>query len=138
MRRFYDEVLNEGRTDVLDELMTDDFVEHETLPGFEDRPGKEAVKAWVEMVREGFPDLRVEPEDVMTEGDRGAARLRITGTHRGRFLDVPPSGRKVDLITIDMVRFERGKAAEHWGVTDNLKMMQQLGVLPETLTQPAR
>ena len=79
-----------------------------------------------------FPDLRMEPEDVLASGDKVVARTRGTGTHRGEFMGIPASGKSIDVELIDIMRFgEDGLVTEHWGVFDALTMMQQLGAIPE-------
>ena len=128
-RRFYNEVLVEGKLDLLDELAHDDFVDHEEFPGLP--PGKEGVRAFVTMFREGFPDLSTTIEDIIVEGNKAVSRVRFSGTHRGEFMGIPPTGKKIDIQAIDIVAFRDGKAAEHWGVTDQMAMMQQLGVIEE-------
>ena len=78
-----------------------------------------------------FPDLRFEAEDVLVDGDKVVARTRFTGTHQGDFVGVPASGKHVDVALIDIIRFgDDGLAHEHWGVMDELALMQQLGANP--------
>ena len=68
---------------------------------------------------------------MIVEGNKVVARVRLTGTHHGEFLGVPATGKRVDVQLIDITRFgEDGLAHEHWGVTDALGMMQQLGAIP--------
>jgi hypothetical protein len=84
------------------------------------------------MYRAAFPDLRMEPVDVLASGDKVVARVRATGTHNGEFLGMPATGRSVDVQLIDIIRFgDDGLAHEHWGVVDALMMMQQLGAIPD-------
>ena len=79
-----------------------------------------------------FPDLRMVPEDVIASGDKVVARVRATGTHQGAFLGMAPTGRRIEVQLIDIMRFgPDGRAREHWGVSDQLAMMQQLGAIPE-------
>ncbi len=127
--RFYDEVINGGNLDLLDELVHDDFVEHEEMPGMP--TDKEAPRIFVEMMRTGFPDFHATIEDIVVEGDKAVIRAQFTGTHRGEFMGIPATGNKIDFSVMDMVRVKDGKAIEHWGVTDAMTMMQQLGVIPE-------
>ena len=82
------------------------------------------------MFRAGFPDLRATVEDAFEQGERVAARVRDRGTHQGEFMGVQPTGRPIDIETIDIVRIVDGKCVEHWGVTDNLALMQQIGAIP--------
>ena len=129
MRRMYD-LLSAGDIDGFGDLIADDFVEHEEAPGLE--PSKDGVKQLFHMYRAAFPDLRMEPQDVLASGDKAVARVRATGTHEGEFLGMPATGKSVDVELIDIIRFDDdGLAREHWGVFDALKMMQQLGAIPE-------
>jgi predicted ester cyclase len=83
------------------------------------------------MYRAAFPDLRMEPQDVLVSGDKVVARARATGTHRGEFMGMPATGKRIDVQLIDIIRFgDDGLAHEHWGVFDALAMMQQLGAVP--------
>ena len=122
--------LNAGDLDGFGAMLADDFVEHEETPGL--APTKEGVLEFFRMYRAAFPDLRMEPQDVLTSGDRAVARVRATGTQQGEFMGMPPSGKNVDVQLIDIIRFEDdGLAREHWGVVDLMTMMQQLGAIPE-------
>ena len=128
-QRIYDEVFSAGKIDVVDELVAEDVVEHEEFPGIP--PGREGMKQFVRMIKDGFPDLSFTPQDVIAAGDRVVARVRITGTHRGEFIGIAATNKNVDVQAIDILRLENGKVVEHWGVTDQLAMMQQLGVVPQ-------
>jgi steroid delta-isomerase-like uncharacterized protein len=129
MRRMY-ELVSGGDIDGFGALVADDFVEHEETPGLE--PTKDGVLAFFRMYRDGFPDLRMEPQDVLACGDKVVARVRATGTHQGAFMDMPATGKAVDVQLIDIIRFgDDGLAHEHWGVFDALAMLQQLGVVPD-------
>ena len=126
-RRFYDEVMNKGNLDVLQEIIHDDFVEHENVP-----PGvptdKNGPRAFVSLFRGAFPDFTATIEDLIQEGDKVVVRSRMTGTHEGDFMGMPPSGKTFDIQAIDIVEFRHGKCIAHWGVTDNAAMMEQLGM----------
>ena len=125
-RRFYDEVFARGNLAVLDELLHDDFVEHEAMPGMP--TGPEAPKAMAAMFREAFPDLRVEVDDTVEEGDKLVVRCRFLGTHRGEFMGRPATGRSFEINGIDILEFEGDQVIAHWGVVDTAGMMEQLGV----------
>ena len=128
IRRMYD-LLSAGDIDGFGDLIADDFVEHEETPGLE--PTKEGVKQFFHMYRAAFPDLRMEPQDVLASGDKVVARARATGTNQGEFVGMPATGKSVDVQLIDIIRFgDDGLAREHWGVFDALGMMQQLGAIP--------
>jgi len=128
MRRMY-ERLSAGDIDGFGDCVADDFVEHDKVPGFE--ATKDGVKQMFHMYRAAFPDLRMEPEDVIASGDKVVARVRATGTQQGEFMGMPASGKSVDVELIDIARFgDDGLVREHWGVFDALGMMQQLGAIP--------
>jgi len=129
MQRLYD-LLNAGDIDGFGALLADDFVEHEETPGL--APTKDGVLEFFRMYRAAFPDLRMEPEDVLASDDKVVARLRATGTHQGEFMGIPATGKSVDVPLIDIIRFgDDGLAHEHWGVINEMAMMQQLGLVPD-------
>ena len=128
MRRIYDEVVNTRNFDLIDEIMAENFVEHEAFPGLaNDRSG---VRAFFEMMTSAFPDLRIDAQDVIAEGDKVAARIVMSGTHKGDFMGAAPTGKEFTIQGIDIVHFAGGKAVAHWGVTDQVAMAEQLGIAP--------
>ncbi len=131
VRRLFDEVVNRGNLSAADELFTDDFVSHEELPP-EVPPGREGVKQLFSMLRSAFPDLHAAIKDELVEGDKVVVRSTFSGTHQGEFMGIPATGRRMQYAVIDILRIRDGKVAEHWGVSDTLSLMQQLGVVPPT------
>jgi steroid delta-isomerase-like uncharacterized protein len=128
-KRFYEEAFNERRFEVADELIADDYVEHEEFPGAPKDKG--AVRFFLDTVTGAFPDAMITIEDSAAEGDRLWLRYRLKGTHEGEFMGIPATGKSIDVQGLDIVRIRDGKAVEHWGISDDLKMLQQLGVIPE-------
>lgn len=128
-RRSYEEVLNQGDVSVVDELIAPDFLNHAAPPG-RDR-GPESMRWLATMLRTAFPDLRFTIEELVAEGDMVAGRLTMSGTHEGPLTGMPPTGRAVRQDHMHFVRYRDGKAVEHWGVRDDLGMMQQMGAIPE-------
>ena len=127
-RRWFSEVMSEGKTEVIDELCAPDFVDHNPLPGTSaDLAG---LKDFVAQIRAAFPDLQMTADDLIVEGDRLAVRSTMRGTHEGDFMGIPASGKKVEVSNYDFVRFENDLAAEHWGVIDSAALMEQLGMAP--------
>jgi steroid delta-isomerase-like uncharacterized protein len=130
IQRFYDEMLSEGNLDKLDELVTDDVVDHQQgLPGQPE--GKEGVVFFVNMLRSAFSDIKATVGPSLESGDMAAARVTLTGKHTGDWMGVPASDRSFEISSIDIIRIEDGKCAEHWGVTENMALMVQIGALPE-------
>lgn len=128
IQRLYD-LINAGDIDGFSQQLADDFVEHEEIPGIP--PTKEGVVQYFRVMLSAFPDMRMELLDSFASGDKAVARLRINGTHMGEFAGIPATGNPVSVSLIDITRFDDdGLAREHWGVADQLTMMQQLGVVP--------
>jgi predicted ester cyclase len=128
-RRFNDEVMSQGKLAVIDELVADDFVDHQVPPGV--TPDREGLRSMMAMFRGAFPDLKVETLSVALDGDELWVHSIATGTHRGDLMGIPATGKKVSFAMMDRVRVRDGKAVEHWGVSEDLAMMTQLGVVPE-------
>lgn len=125
--RWYEEVFNAGKLELIDELFAPNFVDHDPSNPL---PGLEGVRQLVSMYRGAFPDLHLTIEDEITEGDRIVTRFTGRGTHKGSLMGIPPTGKRVTITAIDILRFENGRIAEHWGNQDLLGMMRQLGVIP--------
>jgi steroid delta-isomerase-like uncharacterized protein len=124
------ELISAGDVDGFADVLADDFIEHEELPG--GGPTKEGTKAFFHGFLAAFPDTRVAVEDVLSSGDKVVARATLTGTNGGPFMGMPATGKAIQVQLIDIIRFgDDGLAREHWGLLDSMKMMQQLGVVPE-------
>ncbi len=128
MRRITDEIWNQGRLELIDELIAEDLVDHVELAGLEGT-GRARYRTSVEMTRAAFPDYRTPLDIVLGDGAFAVSYGRSTGTHRGEFMGIPPTGRFFDVPTFGILRFENGQAVERWGMSDNLGMLQQLGLM---------
>jgi steroid delta-isomerase-like uncharacterized protein len=127
-RRVIEQMFNEGNLDVADELLALDYVDHDpSLP--EDVHGPEGFKQYVGMYRAAFPDLHVQIEDQLAEGDRVATRWTGTGTHDGELAGIAPTGKRVTVPGMEIVRIANGKLVEGWEGYDSGTLMQQLGVM---------
>ena len=124
----YEECINTGNMETLHELVADDFIEHEAFPGLS--PDREGVKQFFATMWQAFPDLHFVVEEMLAEDDKVMCRFRIQGTHRGAFMGEAPTGNRIDVPAIDVFRLAEGQIKEHWGVTDSMNMMQQLGAVP--------
>jgi predicted ester cyclase len=130
IKRFYTEVIEDGNLSLIDELVSDDFVDHDPLPG--QSPAKDGVGFFVNTMRAAFPDLRAKTtEPALVDGNLEAQYVVLTGTHQGELMGVAPTGRSVEFSGVDIIRIEDGKVVEHWGATDTMTLMQQLGAIPE-------
>lgn len=126
-RRWYDEAINQGRLDVLDEMLTDDIVHHAAL--FTDTVGPDAAKASLAAIRAGLPDVRSTVDDLIASGDTVVIRWTLAGTHQAPFLGIPASGKKIDFTGINAFRFACGKIVEGWSEASGLALLRQLGAL---------
>jgi steroid delta-isomerase-like uncharacterized protein len=131
-RRLHDAV-NTGDAEVIsatiDEIAEPDVLIRTPLPI--EATGAQALKQVWAMLLRGFPDLHVAVEDVIAEGDKIVCRNTVTGTHRGEYMGLPPTGRSITYNEIFIFRFANGRIAETWGVVDVLAQMRQLGLLNE-------
>ncbi|MEU5992114.1 ester cyclase [Spirillospora sp. NPDC047418] len=113
---------------VIDEVVQPDVLIRTPLPI--GATGGDALKQVVAMLLRAFPDLHIEVEDVIAEGDKLVFRNTVTGTHQGEYMGVPPTGRFITYKEIMIVRFVDGRIAETWGIVDTLAQMKQLGLIP--------
>ena len=110
-----------------DRVFAPDLHDHRPPPAH-DVEGIEGEKQFITRVRSAFPDLRVEIEDTVVEGDRVAARVMHRGTHRGDFLGIAPTGRSVAYEGTVIFRIVDGRITERWGTVDLFAILWQLGV----------
>lgn len=127
IRRYYNEVLNGGRLEVLDEIASVDHVEHNPFPG--QAQGIEGLRQRVAFIKAAF-DPRFSVQHVIAEGDKVAVMWSNRGTHRAEFFGVPPTGRTVDATGIDIHLIRDGRMVEHWDVVDMLGVLIQIGAVP--------
>jgi predicted ester cyclase len=108
-------LLVEGKWDAVDEFFTADYVAHGTDQKIE---GHGAIRKFVRELQQGFPDLEVEVEILLTTKDRVAWQRRLQGSHRGSFRGFPGTGRRVVWRDMVVSRFRGGRIAEDWVSTD--------------------
>jgi steroid delta-isomerase-like uncharacterized protein len=129
VRQMVEEIFNRGNISRADEFLSPEFVEHEELPPGIPQ-GREGVKQLTTMMRNAFPDFKATIEDIIAEGDKVVIRMTWSGTQKGEFMGVPPTGKSVSFGVLDIIRVAGGKFVEHWGQMDSMGMMQQLGAIP--------
>ena len=127
-RRIFEEVWNEKKLGVIDELITADYVHHDPQsPSVES--GIEGYRQFVNFYLSAFPDLRFNIEDEISEGDTVVTRWTITGSHNGDLPGLARTGKPISLTGITIGRLSDGKFVESWNNWDALGMMQQLGAV---------
>ena len=127
-RRYQEEVWGKGNLSLIDELVAADFVDHSLPAGMD--PGFAGAKTAVQGALDAFPDGQWTVEDLIAEGDKVMTRVSWRGTHKGEFIGIPPTGKQVTVSGMYGYRIADGKIAEWWDYSDNLGLMQQLGVIP--------
>jgi steroid delta-isomerase-like uncharacterized protein len=121
VRRFFEEVWNQQKLDVIDEVFAPTVV----LNGQSVK--REAIRQVVAGRRAAFPDIRVTVEDQIAEGEKVSTRRTWHATHQGTYRGIAATGKRVTWAQISIVRFAEGKIVEDWPVTDELSLLQQLG-----------
>jgi len=126
VRRLIEKGINGGDDKVIEEIVA---------PGFKSREGEsvhvlgiEGFKELATTLHTAFPDGRLVIEDIIAEGDKVVIWAYFTGTHEGPLEGMPPTGKRVKVVDVDLYRLENGKVVESWAHMDELGMMQQLGV----------
>jgi len=129
VRRFYDEFVNGNNPAVAEELIATECSLY--MGGNLMGTGPEGYRRTLAMLRSGFPDLHTTIEDVIAEGDKVAERVTTSGTHRGEFMGVAPTGKRISMVGISIFKISEGKVAENRAVPDMLGLMQQIGAVTE-------
>ncbi len=129
IRRIVDELWNKRNMAIIPEVYDPNYVFHATG---RDIKGRDGLKQTVTMALNAFPDLAMTLDDMIAEGDKVAWRYTITGTHKGEYLGLAPTGKKIKTSTTIISRCVNGKEAEAWPASDRLSLYEQLGVKPPT------
>jgi steroid delta-isomerase-like uncharacterized protein len=124
VREHYERLTNRKDLTAADEQLAPDFVDHDALPGLPGGP--EGVKAWMRLLHGAFPDLSVEIEDLVAEGDRVAVRATWRGTHQGPFMGQAATGRSVQFGGMVFWRIAEGRIAERWAYLDRAALQKQI------------
>jgi predicted ester cyclase len=135
LRRIVLEAFSRGQLDVLDEVLTPNFVNHNAPPGLSS--GIDGVKQVIQMERHGFPDLRYEIVHEIEEGAFIVQHCSVRGTHRGEIFGVTPTGRCVEWREIHIARMVGDRVAEHWACNEMHSVWVQIGrVAPPGVPSP--
>jgi steroid delta-isomerase-like uncharacterized protein len=136
MRRVLEEAFGQGKVEVIDEVLHSDFVCYDPNSESGEIRGAETIKGEIEYFRNAVPDLTYTVEDQVAEGDKVVSRYTVSGTHEGEFFGIPGSGKRIEMMGINIDRFdESGKLVEEWPEYDLLGAMKQIGAIPEPQQQ---
>ena len=127
-RKFVENVINEGRFEMVDDLFSPEYLDHSAPPGAPG--GLDGVRAVFSMFRTAFPDVHFHIDHMVEQGDLVGTRVTGTGTHDGPFMHLSPTGRSVTWESFGIFRVHNDKIVEHWGQPDLFGLMQQLGAIP--------
>ncbi len=131
VRHFF-ELLNRHDTDRIGQLLllsSTNYSFH--IGGMSSSVDWNEHKRLLSRVNNAFPDLHHEIEDIVAERDKVAVRLNVTGTHKGEFQGILPTGKKLSLDEMGFITIVDGKITEWWISADKMRLMQQLGALPK-------
>ena len=129
--RVYQEVFEQGKLEVADEVIAADFIDSSPgIPPGMSREGPESLKQFATVTRAAIPDLRIRIHEMITDDDTGVARVTFEGTHGGELFGIPASGKHVAWDAVDIVHVREGQIREHYGIADTISLLRQLGAIP--------
>jgi steroid delta-isomerase-like uncharacterized protein len=132
-KKLIDEVINSGKPELCDRYLAADRIDYQDYglpPGMAD--GHEGFKRVLGGFFEAFPDLHLEVQFTVADNERIVFYISTTGTHRGPFMGMAPTGKQFKVNGTDIFRFnDDGKVSAHWGVFDTFGMLAQLGLVPK-------
>ncbi len=129
VQRYIEEVYNQGNVNVVEELVTTDYVNHGGLS--DQAPGATGLKQFIPQLRTIFPDEHLTLDLVVAEGDKVAYHWTARGTHSAEMMGVAATGKQLTGTGISIIRIADGKIAEEWTSRDDLSIMEQLGIAPK-------
>lgn len=122
------EHINQGDIATAMQSFAEDAVDHDPAP--DQGPGRAGFQAFFETLTSAFPDAHIEPVHLVADDDNVAVAYTLTGTHRGTFNGIEPTGRSIEVRGLQIGRFEDGRIVERWGSSDELGILRQLGAAP--------
>lgn len=134
VRAAAERIFNEGDVDHVDDLYVEDMVMHH-VPTGEEYAGRDAFKGWIEGLRTAYPDFHVEHDDVIVGDEKFVTQYTVSGTHEGQIpgYDIEPTHASMEIRGVTVHRVVDETLVEAWWYYDNLTLLGQLGVLPESL-----
>ena len=120
------EAVNTGNFDLFGEAVAADCVDHDPAPG--QGAGPEGYRMFFSAMRKAFPDFAVSLDTMVADDESVAIAYTMTGTHQGVLMGIAPTGKKMKIRGVQIAKFRDGKMVERWGSSDQLGMLQQLGV----------
>jgi steroid delta-isomerase-like uncharacterized protein len=131
VRQVYEDIRSEGKVDLVDQVLSPDYVGHDPTAQPEEVRGREGFKEQTLGYRSVFPDLRFTIDSMAAERDEVFVRWTARGTHQGSMAGESPTGNPIQVTGFGSWRIEAGQVAEHWGVFDIMRLLRAIGALPE-------
>jgi steroid delta-isomerase-like uncharacterized protein len=128
IKSFVEETINRKNLDAINELVAENFVEHVPFPG--QGPGRDGLSYAIGIFLSAFPDIHWILDEQIEEGEKVVSRFTWTGTHRGEFLGIPPTGKLVKVWGVVMDVVKNGTLSESRIIMDTLGLLQQIGAIP--------
>jgi steroid delta-isomerase-like uncharacterized protein len=128
IRQYFEEVWNKGNVDLLDKMIAPGYLNHSSSVA-NPIPGPDGLKPIIIAMRQAFPDLHYEIEDIIISPENVVARVVVSGTHNGDFFGIAPTNKKIRVNQINIERIIDGRITEHWRLTDELLLMKQLELI---------
>jgi steroid delta-isomerase-like uncharacterized protein len=132
VKKLYQEVMNNRDFAKMDELVSENGTSNNPYPGAS--PTREGFKQGLQSFIQAFPDIKWVIEDLFCDKDKVAVRVVMTGTNSGLLFGMPATNKSIQVSAIEIYLIEGGKIMEHWGNVDELRLMQQLGLVPPSPT----
>lgn len=126
----FGDAINGGQFSRFHDLMPPSVVDYDPAP--DQGPGPEGFIGFFETLKTAFPDLNIAMDHMVADDDNVSIAYTVTGTHKGAFMGVPPSGKPISVRGMQVARFENGKIAARWGSSDELGILKQLGAVTVT------
>jgi len=123
----FEQVYSQGKIELIDELVAENFQHHAPIPTPD---GREGYKQFHQQFRAAFPDYTSVVQEEVVGGNKVAQAFVMRGTHQGEFMEIPATGNEVELEGISIYQVDNGKITHEWAQPDIMSMMQQLGVVP--------
>lgn len=123
------ELINSGDAETgVRTLFAEGAVDHDLAPG--QGPGRQGLLEFFGALTAGFPDLRLVPRHLSADNEHVSMAFTVSGTHRGEFIGVAPTGHRFEVSGVEIFRFADGQAVERWGLIDDFGILTQLGLVP--------
>ncbi len=129
VQTYWDDIFNKGKYDLIEGLFSPNYKYHGG--GGMEEEGLDALRQFMDGWKSAFPDARLVADEIIDGGNLIAVRTTFTGTHKGNFGKLKPTGKKVKVSAMEVLRLSRGKIIEEWELADELYAMRQLGAVKD-------